>query len=263
MKFIVIVSLFTTFLFSEVYYSKVEPVEVRDISSDVSGLVLKANENLLGKKLSTKPYIIIDSELDIKELNFLKKKISYLNNTVFTNENILKNLQESLKRKRDNYEKIKSLKIKSSIEKDREFYELINSENLFLNTKKEILSLKVQITDLSLRYSQLQRTIKDKNLIADGFVLYTLLVKAGKVVSKSTPLAQIADISKAKLTIYLDKEDIYNAENKTVFIDAKKTDYKITRVVRIADSKNISKYKAEIIIDSPKVFSNLVKIELK
>jgi len=263
LKSIIIVSLFTTLLFAEIYYSKVEPIEIMDIHSNVTGLVLKTDEDLIGKKLSKKPYIYIDSELDTKELFLLKDKIFYLKKIILTNEKVLENLKENLKRKKENYEKIKSLKIKSSVEKDREFYNLKSSENLFLNTKKEILNLKVQITDLNLRYSQLQRNISDKTLIADGFVLYNLLVKPGKVVVKSTLLAQIADVSKAKLTIYIDKNDVENAKEMIVYIDDKKTDYKITRLLTIADSKNISKYKAEIIIESPKVFSNLVKIELK
>ena len=263
MKFIIIVSLFTTLIFGDVYYSKIQPIELLDINSNVSGLILKADENLIGKILSKKTYIKIDSELDEKELSLLNDKIFYLNNIVMSNKKVLINLEESLKRKKENYEKIKSLKIKSSIEKDREFYDLINSKNLVLNIQKEILNLQVQITDLNLKYAQLKRTIKDKNLVADGYVLYALLVKAGKVVMKSTPLAQIADISKAKLTIYLDKADVGNAKQRVIYLDDKKTDYKITRLLKIADSKNISKYKAEIIIDPPKVFSNLVKVELK
>lgn len=263
MKFISIVSLFTTLLFSEVYYSKVQPLDIMDINSNVSGLVLKADEDLVGKKLSKAPYISIDSELDNKELISLKDKIFYVKNTIITDEKILKNLKDSLKRKRENYKRIKSLKIKSSVEKDKEFYDLIGSENLFLNTQKEILNLNIQLTDLHLRYAQLQRTIKDKNLVADGFVLYKLFVKAGKVVLKATPLAQIADTSKAKLTIFLDKSDVENAKDKIVYIDGVKTNYKITRLLNIADSINISRYKAEIIINPPKVFSNLVKVELK
>ena len=263
MKFIITVSLFTTLMFGEVYYSKIEPIEILDISSNVSGLVLKSDENLIGKKLSKQSYIKIDSQLDEKELILLKSKISYMKNILLTNKEILKNLEESLSKKDENYKKIKLLKIKSIVEKDREFYNLISARNLVLNTKKEILNFKVQITDLKLRYAQLQKTIKDKNLVADGYVLYALFVKAGKVVGKSTPLAQIADISKAKLTIYLDKTDVEDAKQRVIYLDDKKTKSKITRLLKIADSKNISKYKAEIIIDPPKVFSNLVKVELR
>ena len=48
-----------------------------------------------------------------------------------------------------------------------------------------------------------------------------------------------------------------------VYIDDKKTNYKISRVVNIADSQNISRYMAQIVINSPEVFSKLVKVELK
>jgi hypothetical protein len=121
----------------------------------------------------------------------------------------------------------------------------------------------MQIIDMKLRKVQLERSISDKNLIAKDFVLYEMLVKPGKVVGVSTPLAKIADISKAKLTLYLDEVDVANSEKKVIYIDGKKTDYKISTMLNIADSKNISKYMAQIIIKSPKLFSKLVKVELK
>jgi len=88
-------------------------------------------------------------------------------------------------------------------------------------------------------------------------------VKPGQVVGVSTPLAKIADISRAKLTIFLDEVDVLEAKKMNVYINEEKTSYKITRLLTIADSKNISKYMAQIIIDAPELFSKLVKIELK
>ena len=263
MKILALILVMSTMLFSKVYYSKVEPYEVRDLSSNVSGVVEYINEDMIGKKLSNKVYIRIDSKLDAEELKYLKDKLLYLENTVVVNEKILENMEESLKRKRDNYKKIENLKIKSRIEKDREFYDLVSTENTFLNTQKEINSLKTQIADLNVRKAQLIRSISDKNLSHKGFTLYSIDVKVGQVVGMSTPLASIADISKAKLTIFLDEADIIDAKNKVVYIDGKKTDYKISRTLNIADSKNISKYMAQIIIKSPKIFSKLAKIELK
>jgi len=179
------------------------------------------------------------------------------------NEKMLKNLEESLNKKRENYKKVLSLKIKSSVEKDREFYDLISSENSFLATQKEINSLKTQIADLELHKAQLQRSIEDKTLTAKSYVLYELNVKVGEVVNKGTPLATILDTSKAILTIYLNEEDVVNAKSAVIYIDDTKTSYKITRVLNIADSKNISKYMAQIVVESPEIFSKLVKIELK
>lgn len=263
MKILTILFLTFTLSFAKVYYSKVEPYELRNISSNVSGLVLFIDEDMIGKKLTSKAYINIDDVLDKKELSFVKEKLIFLRDMVSVNESILKNLEESLKKKRANYKRIKSLKIKSVVEKDKEFHDLISSENQFLNTQKEIQNLKVQITDLKLREAHLSRSVEDKNLTAKDFILYSILVKVGQVVSVATPLAQVADISKAKLTIYLDESDVLDAKNRVIYIDDKKTKYKISRILNIADSKNISKYMAQIIIKSPKIFSRLAKIELR
>jgi hypothetical protein len=262
-KILTILFLTFTLSFAKVYYSKVEPYELRDISSNVSGLVLFIDENMIGKKLTSKAYIRIDSELDSKELVFIKEKLAYLREIVDVNKDVLINLEKSLKRKRENYKRIEDLKFKSVVEKDREYHELISSENLYLSTQKEIQNLKVQITDLKLREAQLQRSIEDKYLSDKDFVLYEISVKVGQVVGVSTPLAKVADVSRAKLTIYLDESDVADAKNKVVYIDGEKTSYKISRALNIADSKNISKYMAQIIINSPKLFSKLATVELK
>ncbi|WP_457749761.1 HlyD family secretion protein [Sulfurimonas sp.] len=261
---IILVLLFTcTIVFSKVYYSKIEPYEMRTIASNVSGVVLFTDDNLIGKKLSEKVFIKIDSELDEDELQAVNKKLAYQQKTLLLDEKVLKNLWQMLLRKKENYEKIKNLKIKSSREKDKEFYDVISSENSYLATQKEINSLKINIADLQLRKQQLIKNIKDKKINAKNFILYDILVKAGQTVSPSTPLAKVADVSKGLLTIYLDEDDLKGLANKSIFIDGKKTHYKISRISYIADEKNISKYKAQIIVDTPKVFSTLEKIEFK
>jgi len=263
MKFFIFLFFPFSILLAGEYYAKVDPVEIRVISSNVSGLILSADEKNLGKKLSNEPYIKIDSYIDEKELKYIDDKLDFLNNTLQANEIIVENLESSLVRKRKNFKNVEALKIKSQVEKDREYYDLINSENQLLNTKKEMQSLKVQITDLKLRKTVLERNLEYKNLVAKDFVLYELNVKPGQVVNPSTPLAKVADLSKAKLTIYLDRDDLKNVNKKLVYIDDKKTNYRVSRVIKIADSKNISRYMAHIIMDPPKVFSNLVKVELR
>ena len=263
MKFILLILLTYSTLFCKVYYSKIEPYEIRDISSNVTGVVEFVDENMIGKRLSKVAYIKIDNLLNTKELQSVTQKIIFIKETLSVNQKILKNINNSLQRKRENYKQIENLKIKSRIEKDREFYDLINSENSYLNTQKELNNLKIQLADLELRQLQLQRTISDKTFIANGFILYSIDVKIGQVVNIATHLAQIADTSKALITIYLDDNDVLDAKSKTIYINGKKTEYKVNRLLKIADSKNISKYKAQIIIKSPKLFSQLVKIEFK
>lgn len=245
------------------YYSKVEPYETRKISSNVLGVITVADENLIGQTLTNNSYIKIDSQLDKENLSSVNEKINYTKSTLKVDKNILKNLEESLEKRYANYARIKELKIKSSVEKDREFYGLISSENAPLVTKKEINSLKSQLADLKFKKAQLQHSLKDKDFTAKGFKLYSLKVSVGEVVNKGTPLAIVVDESRAILTIYLNEEDLLNAKKKFVYIDGKKTDYRVNRVLNIADSKNISKYKAQIIIKAPKIFSKLVKVELR
>jgi hypothetical protein len=263
MKFVLLFFLLFSLLKANVYYAKVEPYELRKISSNVSGEVLFSDESLLGKKLSRKPYIIIDSKLDREELKAINKKLRFTKETLKSNEEILTNLKKILLLKRKNYERIRSLKIKSKIEKDNEYYNLIASENSFINTQKEINNLKINIADLEYKKEQLLKSIADKKVRAKGFVLYALHVKAGQVVNIATPLATIADTSKALLTIYLDSEDLEHLNTRTIYINDEKTAYKVERVIAIADEKNISKYRAQIIIKAPKIFSKLVKVELK
>ncbi len=218
---------------------------------------------MLGKKLSSKPYITIDATLDIKELHTVKEKIKIYTHTLYTNQEILKNMQALLEKKETNYKEIKDLKIKSRIEKDKEFYDLINSKNSYLATQKEINTLQIQLADLQLRQAQLEKSIHDKKFTNKGLTLYALYVKEGQVVTPSMLVAKVADTSKALLTIYLDADDVANARKKVIYINKKKTPYTINRLQTIADSTNISKYKAQIIIKAPKTFSQLAQIELE
>ena len=254
---------FVSAVFAEVYYAKVEPYEFRNLASDVMGIVEKTDENLLGKVLDDEVFITIDAELDTKELSFTKEKIQELQNTLRLSESMLVNLEETLKRKRINYKKVEAMKIKSRIEKDREFYDLVATENSYIATQKEINSLKIQIADLLLRKTTLEKTLRDKKLQAKGMVLYSIDIKEGQFVNKGTPLAKLADTSKALLTIYVNKEDLDKISSKVVYINGKKTSYKVDRYTTIADATNLSKYKAQIIIKAPKIFSQLVEVELK
>ena len=262
-KLFILLFLAQTLLEANIYYAKVEPYTVQKISSNVTGVVMQVREDMLGKKLSQKPFIVIDAQLDKEELKHLKKKLLLTQNMLYVDENITFNLAKSLEKKRLNYEKVKNLKIKSSVEKDREFYDLINSENGYLLKQNEINTLKMKLSDLELRESQLLRILSDKSLVASGLMLYSLNVKVGEVVNKSTPLATLIDTNKAILTIYLDEEDMLHRKDIEIYIDGKQTGYKIDRLLTVADAQNISKYMAQIIIKSPKIFSKLVKIELK
>jgi len=250
-------------LFAKEYYSKVEPYEILTIASNVSGQVTFADEKKEGKLLGKRAYVLIDDKLDRIELESVKKKIVLLTNTLKLNEEMQKNYEAMLIKKQRNYDNVKDLKMKSVIEKDREFYDLVTTQNQLISTEKELDSLKVQINDLQLRAHQLQKSIADKSLAAKGYVLYQLSVKEGQVVNPGMELAKVADVSKAKLTLYLNSQDMKEAKKKTLYLNGKKTAYKVSRLWDIADSVHLSSYKAEIVIDAPEYFSELMKVEFK
>lgn len=245
------------------YYSKAEPYRLYILQSNVAGLVVKADENLEGKKLLGGNFIVIDDELDQKELAYLKqKKVSY-EKSLELNEKMNENYMVMIEKKSENYERIKNLPIKSSVEKDKEFFDLSSTQNLQLSTLEKIETIHTTLSDTSLRIEQLKRSIKDKHIHAKNMVLYTLDVKKGQVVAPGMNLAVVADVSKAKLTIFLNVDELSDVKRKTIYLNDEKTAYKIDKIWPLSDAEHISSYKTEILIKAPKQFSKLYKIEFK
>lgn len=245
------------------YFAKVEPYELRTVASNVAGLVVFSDETREGKRLGAQPYIRIDDELDRVELEKTRAKILLLQKTIALNAEMVANYREVVAKKGVNYERVEALKMRSQVEKDREFYDYIGTKNQLIALEKESENMRIQINDLQLRERQLERSISDKSFTADGDVLYALLVDEGQVVNPGTPLAQIADVSRAKLTLYISGEERDRVRNRVIYLDGKKSAYKIDRLWNIADAKQLSNYRAEIIIDAPERFSRLVKVEFK
>lgn len=245
------------------YYAKVEPYELLNVSSTVNAQVVSVRENVEGFQLGKRAYINLDDQIDVEELKRLHQKIDLFKEIAKDNEKLLENYKLIVEKKQKNYDKIKDLSIKSDSEKDREFYDLMGSKNQYIATLKENDNLRASISDLELRQVQLEKSIKDKHLSAQGYVLYQLNVKPGQMVNMGTKLAQLADISKGKLTLFLTATDFKDVKSKTIYIDGQKTTYSIERLWSITDEKHISSYKAVIIIDAPERFSQLVKVEFK
>lgn len=263
MKKILLLILCSLSLIASEYYSKAEPYRFYTLQSNVSGLVTHSDERLEGKVLGKNAFIRIDDELDQKELRLLKAKKLNLQNSLKLNEKMAKNLNIMIEKKSQNYERIKDLPIKSNVEKDKEFFDLSNTQNSELSTLEKIQTIHSQLNDTELRLAQLKRSIKDKSIRAKEMVLYELYVKKGKVVSPGMNLAEIADISQAKLTIFLNANVLEEIQTKTIYLNGEASTYKIDKIWPLSDSEHISSYKTEILIKAPKQFSQLYKIEFK
>ena len=250
-------------LLAKEYYAKVEPYEIRTVASNVSGIVVSADETLEGKRLGTAPFLRIDDEIDRVDLEKTRTKIVLLRRAVTHDKAMAENYERIIAKKTENYEKVAALKMRSQVEKDREFYDLLGTENQLMTIRKEMENLEVQINDLQLHERRLERSISDKSPAAPGLMLYELMVKEGEVVAPGTPLARLADVSRARLTLYLTGEDREGVETRRVYIDGQPTEYVIDRLWNVADSKQLSSYRAEIVIAAPKRFSQLVKVEFR
>ena len=262
LKFL-LVTLLALPLTAKEYYAKVEPYELLQIASNVNAQIIKVDEAQEGRVLGSKAFIVMDDTLDKAELRSTRSKIATLEAIAQKNETLLQNYKEMLAKKEKNYARIKDLSIKSDSEKDREFYDLIATRNQYIATIKENDNLKINLNDAKIRLLQLEKNIKNKHISAPGYVLYKLMVKKAQVVAMGTVLAQVADISKAKLTLYLSAKDHDTVSQKVIYLNGEKTDYKITQLWDIADEKQLSNYKAQIIIKAPKTFSKLVKVSFR
>lgn len=259
----ILLSCLVSALSAKEYYAKAEPYEILNVAASVSGEVIYADSANEGKKLGTRPYIVLDDKLDKIELLSVKNKIDATKQTLMHDQEMVENYRRIIEMKENNYNRVKDLKVKSEIEKDRDYYDLVGSRNALLGVQKEIESLKIQLGDLSLRDSQLQKAVSDKHLSGAGYVLYKLLVKSSSFVNPGTPLAQLADVRKGKLTLYLNEKEVAEAQGKSIYLDGQKTAYRIDRLWKIADASKLSSYRAEIIIAPPERFSNLVRIEFR
>lgn len=245
------------------YYSKAEPYRLYTLQSNVQGLVIRADEESEGRILKSEAFVIIDDELDQKELKLLGQKKKNLEKSLELNQRMAHNLSQMIEKKNINYERIKDLPIKSNVEKDKEFFDLSNTQNQELSTLEKIETIQSQLSDTRLRLAQLKRAIEDKYIKAKGMVLYKLYIKKGQVVAPGMNLADVADISKARLTIFLNADELEGVERKKVYLNDKPTQYKIDKIWPLSDTEHISSYKTEIVIDAPNQFSQLYKIEFK
>ncbi|HFU75990.1 MAG TPA: HlyD family secretion protein [Arcobacter sp.] len=235
MKIVVAFLTFCAFVLANEFYSKLYPIETYKVKSSVSGKVVIINQNL--EKSFVKSNQIIKIDDFVNRIDFKESK------------NKLSNLQEILKIQKDTYESYKKVSSKSKLERDTQRIQVLNTQT--------------SISDLQVKLATLQDALQNKNIVLKNKYLESIEVQVGDYVNPGTHLYTAYDLSKGKLEIYLPINDVSNYTNKTIYLDGKKTNLKIGSISKVADAIHISSYKAEIIVDKPKSFSKLVKIEFK
>ncbi len=235
MKKILLVCSFASLIFANEYYAKLEPIESYSVASAVSGEVIYTNESLEGAFANNSVIVEIDAKVDKVELEETKNKI--------------KLYDKMIKIEQNNYERLKKVTTRSDFDKDSQLLKSI--------------SLQSTKADLLIKVAQLEDSISNKKLVENNKYIYEIAVKKGNWVNSGTLLYEAKDMSQGKLEIFVPISQANTLEDKKIYLDDKQTDLKINKIFGVADSKNISSYKVEILIPNPKNFSKLVKVEFK
>lgn len=235
MKYLLIVLIFLSSSFAYEFYAKLEPVNSYMVKSSVNGKVVHTNDKIEGFKANNSKIIEIDSYVDRIELKQMNNKLKAINNMIKIEDK--------------NHKRLLKVSSKSGYEKDNQKIKAINLETI----KADIL----------IKIANLKDSIKNKKLIEKSNYIYNISVKKGDYVNPGTLLYESKDLSAGKLEIFVPISDVEKIKDKKIYLNDKETNLKINKIYNVADSKHISSYKCEILIENPKTFSRLVKIEFK
>lgn len=217
------------------YYAKIEPVQSYVIKAAVNAEVVYTNEAIEGEFANNSLIVELDSKVDKVDLKQTKNK--------------LKLFEKMIQIEQRNYERLNKVTTRSDFDKDSQLLKAINMQS----TK----------ADLLIKIAQLEKSISNKKLVEKDRYIYFINVKKGDWVNAGTLLYEAKDLSKGKLEIFVPIADATEISKKQIYLDGEATNLKISKIYKVADVKNISSYKVEILLENPKNFSSLVKIEFK
>ena len=235
MKILNLIFAISVVLNASEYYAKIEPLQTYNIKSAVNGKVVYVNDKLEGQSTNSDIIVKLDSKIDKADLKYTKSKIQTLNKII------------TIEKK--TFSKFKKIRSKSQLDKDNQNIKILNIQN--------------QLNDLIFKQTTLEDRLNNKVQSVKNKYISAISVKVGDWVNAGTLLFTTNDLSKAKLTIYVPIDSANEYTPKDIYLNGIKTQYKISKLFKVADAKHLSSYKCEIIINAPKSFSKLMKIEFK
>ncbi len=246
------------------YYSKAEPKEFFSVKSSVSGEVVFVNDALEGKNSDGSVVVKIDDVIDKADLLASKQKLKFLLSNIALMKQNLANSKRAADINKNNYARVENLSSYSKTQKDAKLLTMINAQSSYISVKTSLVNLKTQKEDLSLKIKTLEDKIKKKNIkVVAGNYIYKIYPRIGDFLVPGAKLMDVYDVSGARLVIYVSADDLVGIEKKKIYLDGSLSSVTIDKIWRVADSINISSYRVEILMDKPKQFSKLVKIEFK
>ena len=263
-KNIVLLILLSLDLFAVEYYSKIYPFEEYHIKSAVSGEVISVDRSQEGSYSNSNVIIHIDDSLDRESLKLYQDKLATTDESIKLLNDEINNARSIMRIAKESFDRVKTLQSYTKVQKDAKKNAYLSSKNAYLRVKSSLLNQKSIRSDLLIKIANLKNSIKKKNIsLKNGEYIYKIYPNRGDFVNFGSRLVDCYDLRRAKLIIYVGEDDIDSIKDKSIYIDGKRSDYKIDKIWKVADQKHLSSYRVEIVIDKPKRFSKLVKVEFK
>jgi len=233
MRQLVLMTLLFSSLLAKVYMGKIEPIQSYNIFSQTSGEII---------------FIDTDKEHSVVNGTLLKidASIEKIQQDAYLKQQ--KNYKRQMKIKYNEYKKVKNMTAINQVDKDA--------------LRISILDLEYKLSDLELKLSELKNTLKHKAITVENLYLRQFFVNKHDYVTVGQKVAELSDISKAKIVIYVHKDDMHSLRTKKIHINAEPTQAKIIKIARTPDDTYVSSYKIELQLKSDK-FGEIVKIEFK
>jgi hypothetical protein len=235
MKLIIILILSLN-LFS--YVGKIDPYKKITLKSEAVGKVSYIN-NASNFTFAKKNIILkINSDEDLIRLESLQKKLE-----------ATKEIYEISKYTFDSKKSIKSL---SKNEKNREKLNMLIKKQNYISLSE---NLNIQLSK-----------INKKTFIVKNKYIGKIYPNVDEFVSVGSKIADIYDISKKKIVIFVNKEDIDKINKKDIFINNKPSKFFIESISNVVDSKYISSYQVVLLENNNNVsfrFGDIVQIDFK
>jgi len=235
MKYIIGLLILSISVLAQDYYAKVQAVNEYNIKSSISGKVTLSKISKESTFVKDDLIIKIDDKINKIELKQTQNKIK--------NQKQILNIQ---KQTLNSFNKVSS---KSKFDKDKQ--------------KIVVLSTQIVLNDLQTKIYTLKDIITNKNIRVKNLYINKIYVNKDDFVNPGTLLISAYDLSKGKLIIFVNKNDIKNIKDKTILIDGKQEDVIINKVYKTTDEKHLSSYKVELILPKVDTFSKLVKVSIK
>ena len=226
---------FAPSVFAQEFYSVIYPIKSFVVKAAASGEVVFVDKRSEKTNIKEETIIKLDDSVDRIELEQTKIKLA--------------NLKEIYAIESETLESYNRVSSKTKIEKDAQ--------------RIKILNMSSSIADMEIRIATLSRNIENKTITPKNTYLSSIEVEVGDYVNLGTVLYKGYDLSKGKLEVFLPINEIESFKNKTIYLNGTKTNLRINKISRVADEKNISAYKAEIIVNNPRNFSKLTKVEFR